>query len=75
MLQHVIMSALSSSMNVRLPDALKARLEAVAGVSRLKPSDLIRMAVEEFCDHVEANGSITIPLNLTDSSPPRKKKP
>lgn len=68
---------LSSSMNVRLPQALKDRLEKVASVSRLKSSDLFRMAVEQYVDHVEKTGSITIPFTLqeTDAEPGEAHEP
>lgn len=53
-------------MNVRLPDDLRVRLDRVAKNSKLKAADLIRMAVEEYCETVERTGKITIPY-LNDS--------
>lgn len=59
--------SLTTAMSVRLPDDLKKRVEKVADAARLKPSDLIRMAVEEYCNEVERSGKITI------SYDPKKK--
>ena len=62
--------SLRSSTNVRLPDDLKSRLERVAKKSGLKAADLIRMAVEDYCDRVEGEGQITI--SLAGSRPAKK---
>lgn len=76
--------SLSAGMTVRLPDTLRSRLDRISGQSGLKPSDLIRMAVESYCEEAEREGRIAIPIlreeapgNNSDSvgisDPPRKK--
>lgn len=67
--------ALKSAMNVRLPDELRVRLDRVANASKLKASDLVRMAVEEYCDAVEKRGTLTIPVDLSQkTAEPKPKK-
>lgn len=53
---------MSSGMNVRLTPDVRQRLENLAKQSGLKAADLIRMAVERYCDDVETKGTVTIPL-------------
>lgn len=53
---------LPSGISVRLPDALRTRLGALASKSSLKPSDLVRMAVESYVSHAETSGQIQIPV-------------
>ena len=66
--------SLESGMNVRLTPELRARLSSVAARSGLKASDLIRMAVEQYCEKVEHAGSLTVNL-ASDSPTSTKRKP
>lgn len=54
--------ALDSVIPVRFEANVKARLNAVAEKARLKPSDLIRRAVEDFLLHAESSGEINLTL-------------
>jgi predicted DNA-binding protein len=54
-------------MNVRLTPNLKHRVQRIAADSGLKVADLIRMAVEEYCEKVEKSGEVNIKM------PPRKQ--
>lgn len=58
------MSESNKGTTVRFPDALKRRLERVSSASGFRPSDLIRRAVESYCDEVERVGFITVPMTL-----------
>lgn len=58
------MSESNKGTTVRFPDALKRRLERVSFASGFRPSDLIRRAVESYCDEVERVGFITVPMTL-----------
>lgn len=58
--------ALKRQIPVRFNEATLARLESIAQRSGLTASDLIRRAVEEWLDHVEASGEIHIPLQLAE---------
>lgn len=60
------MSESNKGTTVRFPDALKRRLERVSSASGFRPSDLIRRAVESYCDEVERVGFITVPMTLQD---------
>lgn len=65
---------LNSGMTIRFPAALRERLDSVAANSGLKPSDLIRMAVELYVEKARTTGRIEIPLILNDapSTTPRE---
>lgn len=65
--------SLKSGMNVRLTPELRDRLSSVAARSGLKASDLIRMAVEQYCDQVESAGVLTVSLS-TEALSKRKPK-
>jgi hypothetical protein len=54
--------ALRAYVPVRLSQATRARLEAIAAQSGLSVSDLVRRATEEFLDEIEAKGEITISM-------------
>jgi predicted transcriptional regulator len=56
--------ALKSAINVRLPKELRDRLDRIARAAKLSASDLIRLAVAEYCDSVEKRGTLTIPIAL-----------
>ena len=58
--------ALNNPITVRLEEEIRHRLEDAAARSGLKSADLIRMAVSEWLDRVEAAGHVHIPLNLAD---------
>jgi predicted DNA-binding protein len=52
--------ALNKGVSVRLPADVRTRLEKIATRSGLKAADLIRMAIEQYCDKVEEDGVLTI---------------
>ena len=56
--------ALRDAISVRFDDVTKARLDALASHTGLSSADLVRRATEEFLDRVEADGHITIPVNI-----------
>lgn len=48
--------------SVRLSDELTKRLNNIAQTTGFRPSDLIRRAVQKYCDEIEKAGAITISL-------------
>ena len=60
------MSETNKGTTVRFPDGLKRRLDRVSSASGFRPSDLIRRAVEAYCDQVEKVGFITVPMTLQE---------
>jgi len=66
-----------TGMSVRLSPELRQRLERVASCSGLKAADLIRMAVEQYCNKVEEAGELTIKIvaEKPATSRPRNPKP
>lgn len=59
---------LHTGTNVRLDNLLKNRLQHIADRTGIKAAQLIRMAVEEYCEQIEATGQVTIKVHSSHSS-------
>lgn len=60
---------------VRLPDELRDRLARVSKASGFKASDLIRRAVEDYCEKVEKTGSISVPMIMHNAPSTQEESP
>ncbi len=61
--------SMNKGTTVRLPDTLRTRLDRVSRASGFKASDLIRRAVEDYCEKVEKTGAINVPMVLCEEPP------
>lgn len=59
---------LNNAIQVRFDPEMKARLQAVANKSGIKPSALARIALEEFISKIEMSGNLTIPIMVAKPS-------
>lgn len=59
------MSKLNQTISVRIDEPLAARLQKVSDLTKLKPGDIMRSALEGFITKVERDGKITFTLAPT----------
>lgn len=55
----------TASVNVRVPDALKARLNAIHLRHATNDATVVIRLIEAFCDHVEREGKVEFPIAIT----------
>ena len=60
---------LEASVSIRLDETMAARLRKISDRTGLRPTDLIRRAVDDFLDEVETNGKLEFDIQLREKAP------
>ncbi len=56
----------STAISIRFEENQKTRLRAIASGLRMKPSDVIRLAVEQLLDEIDRSGKVVVPVRLRE---------
>lgn len=58
----------STAISIRFEENQKTRLRSIASGLRMKPSDVIRLAVEQLLDEVDRSGKVVVPIRMREKA-------
>lgn len=64
----------TTAISIRFDESQKVRLRNAAAGLRMKPSDVIRLAVEQLLDEIDRSGKVVVPVRLQEEAVLEEKK-
>lgn len=58
----------TTAISIRFEENQKIRLRTIASGLRMKPSDVIRLAVEQLLDDVTRSGKVVVPIRMREKA-------